>query len=429
MRDITAGIESETLRIDQRGVLSQKDHPFSLIQNHFSRDFSESQLELVSDPHRGISKALEEIQQLEMQAQSQLSREFLWPFSMPPSLPEEEKIPIARIPGKTPNDHSAIHYRRGLAQRYGRARQMICGIHINLSAPSLQNKENKNRLYLNTARFLYTHLDSLIFLTGASPIKDGHLQSGKPPILSLRNSPMGYAGPSYKEFLDLKDINAYISGIEEGMSRVHPAYHQLGLVKSGRIEQLSTSVFQTEKEFYAPIRLRSIPKEKESPLQAMETRGVDYLELRFLDRDPYYPGGVSPQSLRLLEMAFRSGWNYENPIDLPDLLVQAEKAASIDISTAIGDPMNSLGPIIFKTAQFLTTLEPMAEWLDRSHKKGSYRDTIDYYRKCLKGEELLPSIRLYQDFKQSRKDWTQFGIDFIKEKNHEQCCRKMAIGI
>ena len=51
---------------------------------------------------------------------------------MPPRLPADGEIRLAR-PGSGEGAAAAERYRNGLALRYGAARQMICGVHVNVS--------------------------------------------------------------------------------------------------------------------------------------------------------------------------------------------------------------------------------------------------------------------------------------------------------
>ncbi|MDZ7834172.1 MAG: hypothetical protein U5K84_01280 [Alkalibacterium sp.] len=54
--------------------------------------------------------------------------EFVWPFSMPNILPDENDIPLIKV-----DDQSEIRYRENLAGKYGRKKQMISGVHFNFS--------------------------------------------------------------------------------------------------------------------------------------------------------------------------------------------------------------------------------------------------------------------------------------------------------
>lgn len=420
---IRLGIESESLRLDTEGALSMSPHPFPLHDRYFSRDFSESQLEMVTDPHPTVSRVLKQVEALHAQALHRLKGEQLWPFSMPPALPSEEEIPIARYPWNSPEGRKAEQYRHGLSLRYGKTRQMICGIHVNISI------EDGQQRMLNAARFFYQHLDTMILLTGATPVSLTNNPRTDKPSVSLRNSPGGYGGTRYREYLNLQSIRDYVEALEEGLNRVDPDYHSLGLVQNGKILQISDRFLQSEKEFYAPIRLRRIPKKGETQLQALQNRGIEYLELRFIDKDPYFTGGINPFVLGLIELVFLKGLKNRSPLDEQEALGRADKAAAMPLHIWKTGDSPEARELQKRARNLIRSLESLAESRDREDRKGFYRETVDHFKEVLSGNRPLTSARIYQDFKESGKDWTRFGQGLRKENNYERAINLIAAGI
>src|SRR5512147_2090588 len=97
LRDLVFGLERETHRVDGRGALSTRPHPPALRGDSFTRDFAETQLEIVTRPHVGPAAAHAELRRLTARARAVIGPDLLWPFSMPPGLPEEADIPLARL--------------------------------------------------------------------------------------------------------------------------------------------------------------------------------------------------------------------------------------------------------------------------------------------------------------------------------------------
>ena len=97
LNDIRIGIESEALRVSMDGKLAATPHPFSTEDRHFTKDFAEGQLEIVTDAHSGTIEPIERLNSLASEAEKNISRESLWPLSMPPQLPEDREITIARF--------------------------------------------------------------------------------------------------------------------------------------------------------------------------------------------------------------------------------------------------------------------------------------------------------------------------------------------
>lgn len=400
------GIERETHRMLPDGRLSLRPHPEVLRAAPFTRDFAECMLEIVTAPQPSIDQVLRELEDLTLEARAAVAPERLWPFSMPPHLPEEDDIPLAALGRK------ALLYRQGLALRYGKGRQMICGVHLNVSyGPAMEGWLARNAplgpgedsFQLRLARNLYEDLAWFALLLGASPVT----AAGGPRAVSHRNGPRGYAQAGFLPFLDLTSTQAYLDGIRRGLTTVSPEFLALGLVRDGRVRQLNSHVFQTEKEFYAPIRMRQVALPGESGLQALSRRGVGYLELRFLDVDPFTSTGVSEAGLRLMHLFILDG--LARPSE-PRTPAQLGEDLSRSAETARRDP-RALDPSLARALG--TRLEDLERWaraLDDLEPGGRYLGALDDYRARAANPSLLPSSRLAEAFASSGMDWTAFGL-------------------
>ena len=60
----------------------------------------------------------------------------------------------------------------------------------------------------------------------------------------------------------------------------------------GEYNQLATSLLQIENEFYGTIRPKRVIRPGERPLHALRERGVEYVEVRCMDLDPFEPVGI-----------------------------------------------------------------------------------------------------------------------------------------
>ena len=158
------GIEKESLRTRPDGSLATTPHPAALgstlTHPHITTDFSESQLELITVPQRGVDAMLEEltfIHQVVYRALTEGNREgvaqghregvargnrdeILWCASMPCQLPPDDEIPLGRY-GSSNVGRAKTVYRMGLAHRYGRRMQTISGIHYNWSLPGVTDEQ------------------------------------------------------------------------------------------------------------------------------------------------------------------------------------------------------------------------------------------------------------------------------------------------
>ncbi len=436
--DIVMGIERETHRVTVDGSISGSIQTAALKPPHFTKDFAESQLEIVTKPHARVGDLLLELESLTERARTAVLPEVLWPFSMPPRLPPDSRIRIAEL-GSGKAAREAMRYRRGLALRYGKKRQMICGVHLNVSigndqaseilrahppGPTESEARPMDALYLRLARNLYGDLPHLILLTGASPVLGGLGGNGYGEAVSYRNSPFGYGGSEYRPYLDLTSLAGYVAGIRRGLETESDRFTPLGARAGGLA--LSTRVFQTEKEFYAPIRLKGGTRARGRGLDALSTNGIEYVELRFLDVDPFSPTGVSGETLRLAHLfilddlarvsgagARREVSTFLDEADAAALAHPREPAAHDDFGPKRREGA-ALSDRLAGTRRRLESLEPIARELSRGGGD-DYLAVLEGAIRRTQRPALLPSARLLSALADHGGDWTRLGLE-IEDK-------------
>src|SRR5690606_26835490 len=59
---------------------------------------------------------------------------------------------------------------------------------------------------------------------------------------------------------------------------------------------------QIENEFYSAIRPKRVARSGETPTQALERGGVEYIEVRALDVNPFSPVGITEEQIRFLDL-------------------------------------------------------------------------------------------------------------------------------
>ena len=139
IRNGLRGVEKESLRVTEDGLLARRPHPralgSALTHPYITTDYSEALPELVTPPQRTHWETLQFLCDLHGFIQRRLDGELLWPASMPCELPPDDEIPIAQY-GPSNAGLMKTVYRRGLGYRYGRAMQAIAGVHFNYSLPA-----------------------------------------------------------------------------------------------------------------------------------------------------------------------------------------------------------------------------------------------------------------------------------------------------
>lgn len=298
------GLEKENVRVDQGGKLALTPHPKafgSKTENpYIQTDFSESQIEMITPAFESIEETYDFMEALQDIVSVELEGEYLWPSSNPPMLPEEQEIPIAKM-----SDPIADDYRSELADKYGRKRQLLSGIHYNFSfdekflaklydtqGQHKDFKEFKDAIYFKVARNLMKYRWLLIYLTGASPVfdntyieqcvnlADSHDNKSYyfPVMNSLRNSMCGYRN----------EKSYYVS------------YHSAKEYVRDLNRLIQKNELLSVKEFYSPVRLKTA--KGINPCQELVEDGAAYLELRFIDISPLHKIGISKEMMHFIHL-------------------------------------------------------------------------------------------------------------------------------
>lgn len=333
------GVERETLRVTPAGQLAMTPHPAALgaalTNEQITTDYSESLLEFITPAEHDIADALDRLDEIHRFVHAGLDGELLWNASMPCALPPEEEIPIARYG----NSHIGMlkHvYRRGLAVRYGKTMQCIAGIHYNFSlhekiwlllrslddsgqsvAPSLSARDYQSESYIALIRNFRRYNWLLMYLFGASPALASNFLRGRPHRLevlsddtlylpyatSLRMSDLGYQSSAQAGITPhYNNLHSYIESLSQAVSQRYPAYEAIGTKRDGEWIQINTNILQIENEYYSAIRPKRVINSGERPVQALAARGVQYVEVRCMDIDPFDPLGISLQTSRFLDV-------------------------------------------------------------------------------------------------------------------------------
>ena len=340
------GIEKEGLRAQLSGALALTPHPAALgaalTHPNITTDYSESQLELITGAHRSVQGCLDELHEIHQFVHRALQQqsgggEMLWVSSMPCMLPPDETIPLGRY-GNSNSGRSKSVYRMGLGHRYGRRMQTISGIHYNWSLPGVTSDE-----YFALIRNFRRNAFVLLYLFGASPAlcpnfvqgREHRLQplgDGKgalylPHATSLRMGRLGYQSDAQATLaVSYNGLQGYADSLHEALSRPYPAYEAIGIRNlGGEYNQLGTSLLQIENEFYGTIRPKRTVKSGERPLHALRERGVEYVEVRLMDLDPFVPVGITLETMRLLDVFLLHCLLCDSPPDTPEEIAALQR--------------------------------------------------------------------------------------------------------
>ncbi|MFD0666635.1 glutamate--cysteine ligase [Ramlibacter sp. MAHUQ-53] len=329
---IRRGVEKESLRAAPDGSLAATPHPAALgsalTHPHITTDYSEAQLELITGVHATPESCVDELREIHQFTLRQIGEEALWASSMPCALPDEDQIPIGRYGSSNVGQAKSV-YRMGLAWRYGRRMQTISGIHYNWSMPGVDSAA-----YFGLIRNFRRHAFLLLYLFGASPALNACFVEGRdhqlqalsegtlylPYATSLRMGRLGYQSEAQSRLaVSYNGLEGYADSLHGALTRPYPPYEAIGVRgPDGAYRQLATSLLQIENEFYGTIRPKRTIFPGERPLHALRERGVEYVEVRLMDLDPFEPLGIDAQAMRFLDVFLLHCLFAESPPDTPE---------------------------------------------------------------------------------------------------------------
>ncbi|WP_027815946.1 glutamate--cysteine ligase [Paraburkholderia bannensis] len=444
------GIEKESLRVTRDGHLAMTPHSAALgsalTHPSLTTDYSEALIEIITPAEQDASITLDKLDELHRYVYAVLARdgEMLWNESMPGLLPaSDDGIPIARY-GSSNIGKLKYVYRMGLALRYGRTMQCIAGIHYNYSLneevwrvlhahdqSTATQTDYQSERYLALIRNFRRTSWLLMYLFGASPALDARFLRGRdhtlqsldadtlylPYATSLRMSDLGYSNTTGQSALraDYDTLPGYLDALAQAVSQPYPPYEAIGTHRDGEWVQINTNILQIENEFYSTIRPKRVTWPGERPLHALAARGVQYVEVRCMDIDPFEPTGISLEAARFLD-----AYLLACALDDSPLLPEADYAEANENFGLVTKEGRKPGLVLMRggqavamqdwAAELFEKIERTAAALDALHGGDAHARALAAQRAKFADASLTPSARVLQTMRDQQQTFLQFAL-------------------
>lgn len=448
------GIEREALRVLPKGGLSSEPHHYTLgsalTHPNITTDYSESLLEFITPVSHDPEKTIAQLQDIQKYTMSKINGELLWPFSMPCFVEDEDKVQLAYY-GTSNIGKMKTAYRQGLKNRYGSMMQVISGIHFNFSFSdnfwqALKAIENdtsdvdtyKSDKYFALIRNYKRYCWLIPYLYGSSPVLCGSFlkassthkapsslpfiksESGYiylPYATSLRMSDLGYTNSAQSDLsICYNDLPGYLEGVNKAMKLGSKEFAKIGIKVDGKYQQLNDNVLQIENELYAPIRPKRVAQSGEKPSQALKNRGVEYIEVRALDVNPFVDTGISIEQVHFLDVFLTFCALSPSPTftaesqdfcdqNMDDIVEKGRDPELLLTDNGIDKSVSSWGNEIFDE------FEEVAAMLDKAKGTSTYTNSVINERKKINNSELTPSAKLLDLVVNQGKNLTGMALD------------------
>jgi glutamate--cysteine ligase len=444
---IKRGIEKESLRIKPDGRLSQRSHPYqlgaTLTNPYITTDYSEALPEFITGATSDRSKPLGDLYEIHQFCYTQLDDEVLWSASMPCIMGDEKDIPIARY-GSSNSAKMKEVYRLGLGHRYGRFMQTIAGVHYNFSLPeefweayhqaeqsnlSLQDFISTKYMGMIRNYLRYSWLIPLFY--GASPALCESFLQGKNIDLdvlvpgtrygryatSLRMSDLGYQNKVQSKLnVGYNCLDSYIEALEQAIRTEDPYYLDIGVKKDGDYQQLNANILQIENEFYGSIRPKRVSVSGERPTKSLKQHGIEYVEVRALDINPFSPIGLDSSQMAFLDsFLLCSLFAESDPItaremgentDNFDRVVQNGRHPDLCLTV-----QNNCVPLADLANNILDEINPFAEMLDNTYQSDEHVSVIADLKEQLTNLDRTFSGRIVKAIEQRSDGFFPYALE------------------
>jgi len=439
------GIEREAIRILKNDLISNQSHQkyfgSALCHSYFTTDFSESLLEIITPPFTENNDLVNFLEKSHQYISESIYDEKLWPASMPPNF-QNRDFQIAEYGNSNIAKFKTL-YRKGLSKRYGKPMQAISGVHFNYSLPEIfwklnsnshdqdSSTSNRNIFYFNIIRNISRFGWLILYLFGASPILNKTFLSSTPNgskifkdniyfpyATSLRMSHLGYQNDSQADIeVSINSIDEYIFDLLNLTSEKSNKFKIKIPSEKSELLQLNDFQLQIEDEYYSMIRPKSMSNENIRPTSKLKKYGVEYIEIRSLDIDPWSPIGISESTMNFIEaLILYSSFCESPPISNSEYKTIRENnhlVATIGRQPNLNLEKDGKKITLKEWASYIVDeMEPFLDILSISELE------IKNYKDMISDPETTPSARLINEVLEGSYSLDEFMVK-ISEKNKE----------
>ncbi|MFT6692070.1 MAG: glutamate--cysteine ligase, partial [Colwellia sp.] len=405
-------------------------------------------------------QAIAQLQDIQKYTFANIEGELLWPMSMPCFINDAEKIPLAQY-GSSNIAKMKTVYRQGLKNRYGSMMQVISGIHFNFSfsqdfwqvqqklhqlsgEKSLPLDEFISERYFSILRNYKRFCWLIPYLYGSSPAICGSFLQGQEHKLPFKKSPSGALFLEHATSLRMSDLGYtsseqsalkicynnladYVDGVQQAIKLKSKDFSGIGVKVNGQYQQLNDNVLQIENELYAPIRPKRVAKPGEKPSVALRERGVEYIEVRALDVNPFSDTGISLEQVHFLDIfitfcAFVDNKEFDCTRQTlheqnMDAVVLRGRDPELLLSDANCGSEVKLKSVTEWGNELFKQMQQVAELLDKAYQTSKYSDAIVREQAKINDPSLTPSAQLLSIIQE--QSLSQYALNKASEYQRE----------
>jgi glutamate--cysteine ligase len=270
-----------------------------------------------------------------------------------------------------------------------------------------------------------------IYLFGASPVVSESFIRGKQHRLqnfddvslyaayatSLRNGDLGYQSDTQASAIQIcfNSLDNYVDTLVTAITTPHSEYSQIGARRGEEYLQVNTNILQAEAEFYSTIRAKCVPLPGENFLKELIKKGVEYVEVRLLDVNPYLPLGIDASQIRFLDTLLIYCILEDSPIHDERLCETVKENVHRAVYQGrdpdlLLDDNGSRRSISEWGSALLEEMLPIARMLDSASGSKDHEMSLQEQQTRIDDSSATPSARILSDMKSTERSFFEFAV-------------------
>jgi glutamate--cysteine ligase len=195
------------------------------------------------------------------------------------------------------------------------------------------------------------------------------------------------------------NLDDYTASLYDALTKPYSPYEKIGIRAGDDYRQLSTTLLQIENEFYSSVRPKRRIQRGERPLHALRERGVEYVEVRLMDLDPFAPIGITPVTCRFLDVFLLDCLLSDSPLDTPDEILEVRHNQQT-VAVRGREPGVKLRrngdetPFAAWAKEIVDRCAPLASRVDELFGGSAYTEACEEMTKRIADSSLTPSARV-----------------------------------
>jgi glutamate--cysteine ligase len=210
-------------------------------------------------------------------------------------------------------------------------------------------------------------------------------------------------------------LDSYTASLNAAINQPSTTFQKYTGKKEGKNQQLNANVLQIENELYSPIRPKQPTQSLEKPSEALDKRGVSYIEVRALDVNPFSAVGIEENQFYFLDVFLL--YCVTKPSAMMDSNQYHETEDNLSAVVEHGrDPelmlLNAQQFVGLSTwaLQIFSEMQEVALVLDNANSTTRYSVALELEKQKIIDPSLTPSAKILEQLISQECDNDNFGL-------------------